>query len=322
MNINKIKFSIILPAYNVDAFLQKCVETCEMQNINQKEYEIIIVNDGSTDSTLQLAQTLQQSYSNIKILSQNNQGLSMARNNGARIAQGKYLWFIDSDDYISHNCLKDIFEVAESYQLDMFGVAPKIPFIENFPIEFKQSNDLTKVYSGKEWLLSGNAFIGAWAYIIKREFWENTGYQFYPQLYFEDTELMPKLMFKASRLSAFNRFSCYAYVQRDGSIMNSKWTKKKIFDLGRIINSHFDYINTEPEITNNPKLRAIFEHLCSSNYICALSNMKTIEGRKFLDEWLQRLNKKPRKIYGKTFPEKIYQFIAFNFPRLFVSINK
>ena len=117
MNINKLKFSIILPAYNVDAFLQKCVETCEMQNINHKEYEIIIINDGSTDSTLQLAQTLQQSYSNIKILSQNNQGLSMARNNGAKIAQGKYLWFIDSDDYISHNCLKDIFEVAESYQL-------------------------------------------------------------------------------------------------------------------------------------------------------------------------------------------------------------
>lgn len=94
--------------YNVEKFLAKCILSCENQDISKNEYEIICVNDGSPDNSFQIAETLALQYPNIKVISQPNRGLSAARNTGICCAQGDYIFFVDSDDWIEEKILKKI----------------------------------------------------------------------------------------------------------------------------------------------------------------------------------------------------------------------
>ena len=99
--MKKPKFSIIVPVYNTEKYLKRCLDSIKSQSF--KDYEVIIVNDGSTDNS---SDTI--SKYPYKVINQENQGLSMARNNGVKEASGEYLIFLDSDDYIEKNLLKEI----------------------------------------------------------------------------------------------------------------------------------------------------------------------------------------------------------------------
>ena len=111
--------SLILPTYNVEAYLGKCIEGCLNQNLPKSEYEIIIVIDGSPDHSIDVARRYQRSNDNIKIITRENGGLSAARNTGLKAANGEYVWFVDSDDSITENCLKEIYEEMVQYHLDV-----------------------------------------------------------------------------------------------------------------------------------------------------------------------------------------------------------
>src|SRR5574344_1711516 len=106
--------SIIIPAYNAEQYLEKCVESCENQNITNDLYELIIVNDGSKDDTLIKAKKLAEKYENIKVFTQENQGTASARNYGMTKAIGQYFWFIDADDYLEKDTFLDIFTGIEN----------------------------------------------------------------------------------------------------------------------------------------------------------------------------------------------------------------
>ena len=108
MNTNKYAVSIILPCYNVSQYIERAIDSILIQDI--KDYEIIIINDGSTDNLLQKCDDLgytEKGY--IKILSFKNQGLSQARNEGLKIAQGEYVYFFDPDDYINQGMLSKVY---------------------------------------------------------------------------------------------------------------------------------------------------------------------------------------------------------------------
>ena len=102
------KISLILPVYNVELYLPKCIESCLNQDLPKTEYEMIIVIDGSSDNSLSVARKYQQKYGCISIVEQSNGGLSSARNTGLKHATGEYVWCIDTDDYINENILKGI----------------------------------------------------------------------------------------------------------------------------------------------------------------------------------------------------------------------
>ena len=99
------RLSIIVPIFNVELYLAKCLDSLVIQDIQKHEYEIIIINDGSTDSSKDIIKSYLKKYSNIRYIVQENQGLGGARNTGILNACGKYLMFVDSDDYIEKNCL-------------------------------------------------------------------------------------------------------------------------------------------------------------------------------------------------------------------------
>ena len=95
--------SIIIPVYNVERYVEKCIRSCEMQDVT--DFELVVVNDGSTDNSLSIVEQVSKEYENIAIITQKNQGLSAARNAGLQVARGEYVWFVDSDDWIEPNCL-------------------------------------------------------------------------------------------------------------------------------------------------------------------------------------------------------------------------
>ena len=113
MHSIEIKISIIMPVYNVKLYLEKAARSIIDQSF--KDFELYLVDDGSTDGSSKLCDELSKTDNRIKVIHQNNAGAHNARNNALKLAKGKYVCFFDSDDYISSEMLKDLYDIAEKY---------------------------------------------------------------------------------------------------------------------------------------------------------------------------------------------------------------
>ena len=134
----KIKVSVIIPVYNTAQFLPQCLDSISNQTL--KEIEIICINDGSTDNSLEILNTYAQKDKRIIVLNQNNQRQGAARNKGLKIAKGEYVQFVDSDDWLHPECLERLYEKAKKFNLDML----------NFEgINFDEHNHRTQLNSQK-----------------------------------------------------------------------------------------------------------------------------------------------------------------------------
>ena len=100
--------SFIVPVFNAENFIEQCLDSLLDQNIEKESYEIICINDGSTDRSLEILKKYQQRHKNIVVIDQPNGGVSTARSNGIKQSRAEYIWFVDADDFIEPNCLSDI----------------------------------------------------------------------------------------------------------------------------------------------------------------------------------------------------------------------
>jgi glycosyltransferase involved in cell wall biosynthesis len=114
-----MKVSIIVPVYNLEKYLVRCLDSLLDQDLNESEYEIICINDGSNDSSGDLISDYKNKYANIIYLNQENKGVSAARNAAMKVARGEYLLFVDGDDSLYPNVLKALYENADSNKLDL-----------------------------------------------------------------------------------------------------------------------------------------------------------------------------------------------------------
>ena len=133
----RIKLSVIVPVYNVENEIKKCLDSLISQTI--KNIEIIVVDDGSTDNSPVLVDQYSKQYNNIRVIHQSNRGLSGARNAGLNVASGEYISFIDSDDYVDLNMFKTMVEYAEKYDADI-AVCGRI---DEYPDPSKNKNSYT-----------------------------------------------------------------------------------------------------------------------------------------------------------------------------------
>ena len=124
MDKKPLILSIIVPIYNVEQYLEECLDSLVLQDIPSSEYEIICVNDGSTDKSGEILDTYAQKYNNIVVVHKENGGVSSARNCGIDKAIGKYIWFIDSDDFIMPNSLTDIVSKLRNNNYDRVQIYP------------------------------------------------------------------------------------------------------------------------------------------------------------------------------------------------------
>ena len=112
------ELSIIVPVYNVEGYIEKCLSSLVTQDILMNDYEIIVINDGSTDNSLTFVEKFANGFSCIKVYSQHNQGLGSARNTGIRHSTGHYLMFVDGDDFVEPN-LGSVIKRAKEMDLDV-----------------------------------------------------------------------------------------------------------------------------------------------------------------------------------------------------------
>ena len=217
-----MQLSIIIPAYNAEHYLGECLDSCLNQDLPVEDYEIIVVNDGSADATLEVAEKWAGLHNNIKVLSQENQGPSIARNKAIDLAQGEFIMFIDSDDYIVEHSLSTLLARCINEDLDMlrFCAANVIEGKAIRRIEY----GTTEVMPGKE-LLKTSFQVCAPFSIYRKSFLDKAGLRFHPGILHEDNEFTPRAYYKASRVGSCNDI-IYLVRQTPGSITRSANPKK------------------------------------------------------------------------------------------------
>lgn len=220
--------SIVVPAYNVERELEKCIESCLKQDIPQESYEIIIVNDGATDNTLQVATDIAAKYECVSVVNQKNMGLSGARNTGLKYAKGKYVWFIDSDDYIKPNVLGNMIRQADDNNLDcLFFRLQRVFDDESFRSEVddyecvQPSVTRNTILSGREAILQGYNPSSVCAILFNVEFLRKHSLKFMLGIYHEDAEFTYRMISKAQRIM-FIADAPYLYFTHAGTMTRSK----------------------------------------------------------------------------------------------------
>lgn len=216
-----LRLSVIVPVYNVEQWLLRCLESLYRQKLSEKEFEVVIVNDGSMDDSLNIAKMFAANHTNVNIISRENGGLSAARNTGLENAKGNYVWFVDSDDFIEPNSIKHPLEFAEENQLDVmcfyFQLAHENGTIQTLQYSPRRS---CEVLSGPDFVSETGFVMSPWAAIYRREFLLEQDLKFMEGILHEDEEFSPRAQFLAKRIAHLPDV-VYNYFQRSGSIMKS-----------------------------------------------------------------------------------------------------
>lgn len=214
--------SVIVPMYNDEEYIIRCLESLQNQDIEKDKYEIILINDGSQDKTLEYAENFSRNYKNIKIITQENGGASVARNRGIDEAVGKYIWFVDGDDYVVENRMGILLEKAIGNDLDILsfdtGTSKKI---ERISVETKEGVELGKVYNGIEYIENVQFGNMVWKSFFKTKFLKETGVRFIKGRYSQDAMFKIEVLSFANRVAFFPLCS-YIYFINPDSAAHSK----------------------------------------------------------------------------------------------------
>lgn len=273
----KMKLSIIIPVYNVELYVEKCLRSCAEQDLSPQDYEIIVINDGTKDNSLEIAERVAKDYSNIIIHSQDNQGLSAARNKGLSLAKGEYVWFIDSDDWIEQNCLNDILDKVKGSDVLAMGYILAYDDKElNQPVNYS----CIDIKTGKDLLLKG-FFTMAQMYVYKRSFLLGNKLLFYLGIYHEDSEFTPRMLYAANSISILDN-PIYYFYKRPNSITTTP-NPKRAFDCIIVAHSLSDFSkHVDKDVLSR------FDYLISMNINNSLANTyeMTTKNKKELNEYI------------------------------------
>lgn len=214
--------SIIVPVYNVEKYVDKCLDSILDGNDSSDSFEVIVVNDGSTDHSMDVVRGYEKKYGNIVVVNQNNQGLSSARMNGLHHASGDFVWFIDSDDWLERDAVPLMLQIInQSNDVDVFATPlywsydnPKHDHIDYDIPECLQTDGPTFL---------STRYLPHWAsvrYVIRRQLFENKWLSFPTGLIHEDEYFGRVLLNIAGNVYVYNK-PLYIYRQRSSSIMKS-----------------------------------------------------------------------------------------------------
>lgn len=305
--------SVIIPVYNVEDYLEECIDS--VLNQTYKKTEIILINDGSTDSSHIILERYSY-YSNIIILSQENSGQSVARNKGMKVAKGEYIYFLDSDDYISPKTFEDLIQTMKDNNLDLIRFAAQ-SFADKLDIKIdKEKYDFSKyydegiVYNKNEFLkLNFKTFLPSPVlYIMRKDLLENNNLKFPPGIVHED-ELFTLEVFLNTKSMMYNSNFYYKRRYREGSTMTSEsiLCRKKSFEskcivLKELNNSLVKYTGKLERQLINKRIRAMTFQLLN-NYEDIDNNYKKnrireIRSLSFKNYYYYSIKKTIKKIFS------------------------
>lgn len=225
-----MKISFVIPVYNAELYLNKCIKSIYNSEWPDTELEIIMIDDGSTDNSVEVAKQICQQYKNTMLLEQENQGSSVARNAGIEKATGDYIWFIDSDDYLDSSLLGRIKnDIIENNFPDIFAIQLKLIDGKTTRIECSQQKIKHNVIlKGRDAILSGYQPSSACALICKRDFIKKHQLKFYVGISHQDVEFSMRAVALAKNIY-FSDYQAYIYIKHSGSVSKPKTVEKQYF---------------------------------------------------------------------------------------------
>ena len=312
------RLSIIVPMYNVAPFVERCIRSLEDQDIPKEEYEIICVNDGSPDNCQEIVEGLKLEYPNIILINQENQGVSRARNNGIDCATGKYLLFIDPDDFVEARSFSRILKTAEDNGAKVSFLGYTFLNLDGtVRIKVFYEKEKGKIFSGTEgyFLARGDGRTDPdrmWAALFDREFMNSNSLLFLPDVPFlEDGELIARVLCLADRC-IFDGNSLYQRTTRRGSATNSNLFHSERATKGfltsannlKLFQQRPDLSEQQQEFLNQPILKFILLTLNSSigwtMFKKLLRSIKLLKYHKLYEVDLRGC-RSPYYAYGKAY---------------------
>lgn len=264
--MEELDLSIIIPIYNIQNYILECVNTLlESTFLN---YEIILVNDGSTDESLTVIKNIAYKKKNIKIIDKKNGGLSSARNAGLSKASGKYIFFVDGDDFISIKSIEKMFVFAEEKKLDIAIGNGKYYFEDksnknNYFIQGKKLEQIKSVLTGEEvleFMINNSCYkMEVWDKLYSRRLLIDNNIKFEEGLLHED-EMFTPIAFKYAEKVAYYGNIDYNYRQRQGSI-NQTVKLQNCLDYLKIADNFYDKCYVEQSIGKYFGKRIIQQYL-------------------------------------------------------------
>lgn len=236
-----MRLSIVVPVYNVEKYLERCIRSLLAQDIPHSDYEIRIVNDGTKDGSLAIAEKLAAENPNVFVTSQANKGLSGARNTGLREVRGTYVWFVDSDDSIQAICLSNLLETMEKQQLDTCHIGFSHVFNNGSVRSYlpPEGSDV-EVLDGKSFFTRFHTVPTAWSFVHRTAFLRENDLWFYEGIVHEDEEFLPRMLFACQRITSLRK-ELYVYYENAASIMGTRNLKSDL-DKCRVLDSFRDFL--------------------------------------------------------------------------------
>lgn len=275
------KVSVIVPIYNVEKYLEKCINSLLSQTL--EDIQIILVNDGSKDNSGNIAREYEKNNKNrIIYVEKENGGLSDARNHGLKYATGDFVAFLDSDDYIEKNAYEEMYNKAIEENADYV----ECDFIWEFPNKIRV--DKQYPYKNKKEMLSFVRVV-AWNKLIKRQLITDNNLEFPKGLRYEDVEFTYKLIPFVNKFAYVDKPFIH-YVQREGSIANVQNERTaEIFTVLDNVIEFYKKNNIYEEYGDELEYNYARYLLCSSlKRMCKIKD-KTIREKLLTESW-ERLN--------------------------------
>lgn len=235
----EILLSIVIPVYNVADYLEQCLDSLIKQDISLHDYEIILVDDGSTDGSSLIYAEYAKKYPNILVTKQKNSGQSVARNTGLQNASGKYIWFVDADDYIKSCTIASALERMEKENLDLLFFDAEVEF-ENKEFNTKNRYDRKGLIAENK-VVSGQAFfeisrkkdcaiVSPCLVLFSKKYLDATNVLFLPGRIYEDNLFFFSTIMRAERVMYLAE-KMYVRRYRDDSTMTKTLVAKNVDDM-------------------------------------------------------------------------------------------
>lgn len=306
MDICDTKISIIVPVYNIIEFLPRCLDSIVNQSL--KDIEIILIDDGSDDGSEKICDEYANKDNRIKVIHQKNAGLSIARNVGINHSNGKYILFVDSDDYIKLDSCEKLYEKAIRNDGDIVAADIIVSYAEK-EYGLNRKMNTNHIYLGEKFIIDSIKIKSMWAPVqfalYKRKLIVENKHYFKPGILHEDELWTPQIYLFAKKV-VYLHYNFYYYWQREGSITHQKNREKNCRDLITTCNELYEkYKNL-----NKDSKKYLNDYLCT-NYLYAIYIGKEINANRIF----------AFKIAG-TIRNKIKALIYFFSPRLFLKLHK
>lgn len=262
--------SIVIPVYKVEDFIGRTIESILHQGNSNLEYELVIVDDGTPDRSIDIVKELTAGLNNVVLIRQENQGLSVARNRGLAASHGCFVWFIDSDDWISENSL---YELSTIMAMNVDAISILAADVVGETVSKRNFRDVNScgIVSGNELLKTKKYSLCAPFTLYRRDFLICNNLFFKEGIYHEDNEFTPRAYYKASRIYLLNQI--LYYVRKDNISITRSYNPKRSFDLIEVSKSLDKFLYQVVK----PYDRKSFHYIIALSMSKALYNISNVD---------------------------------------------